>query len=234
MEKSNLVLGSFFNSQPDPQKNLFWKADINRLYPLIDSVIEKNQKIIIFHDCFDDTPDIKNCEFIRTSPNPDFVPTVARWEKYLDYLSVNSKRIKNVFCVDSTDVEMLNNPFPFINADMLYCGSEYQWKVGDRWLQKRKKVINISDYDNILNENKNNVMLNAGIVGGHVFLLKDFLEKLTDLHNSNSKKIKKSLDMPIFNYCVMKYFSNKYVTGDIVHTPYRRKITQSSSWWKHK
>jgi len=62
----------------------------------------------------------------------------------------------------------------------------------------------------------------------------DFLEKLTDLHNLNSKKTKKSLDMPIFNYCVMKYFSNKYVTGDVVHTPYRMKITQSSSWWKHK
>lgn len=234
MKKSNLVLASYFTSQPDPQKNLFWKADINRLYPLIDSVIKKNEKIIIFHDCFDNTHDIKNCEFIRTLPNPYFVPTVARWEIYLDYLSVNSKRIKNVFCVDSTDVQMLNNPFPFINLDILYCGSEYQWKVGDRWLQKRKKNINILDYDNVLDENKNNVMLNAGIVGGHVLLVKDFLEKLTDLHNSNSKKVRKSLDMPIFNYCVMKYFPNNYVTGDIVHTPYRRKITQSSSWWKHK
>lgn len=234
MKKYNLVLASFFNSLPDPQRNIYWESDLTKLYPLINSVISKNEKIIIFHDCFDTIPQIENCEFIKSSPNPDFVPTVARWEIYLDYLNANVENIDKVFCVDSTDVLMLNNPFPFINNDTLYCGSEIQWKIGDRWLQKRRKIIKISDYTDILKLNKNKVMLNAGIVGGDINILLNFLKNLTKLHNLNSKKIKRSLDMPMFNYCMLKYFTNKYVTGDIVHTPYRKRISESTSWWKHK
>jgi len=234
MKKHNLVLASFFNTQVDPQKKVYWKSDIKKLDPLINSVIDNKQKIIIFHDCFDNTPTLENCKFIKTFPDNEFVPTVARWKIYLDYLNLNKQNIKNAFCVDSTDVQMLNNPFEIIDKNVLYCGSEYQWKIGDRWLQKRKKLFDIVDYNDVIQIHKSKVMLNAGIVGGNIEMLIRFLIYLTELHELHSRNIKKSLDMPIFNYCVLKYFPNDYITGDLVHTPYRRKIIDSSSWWKHK
>jgi len=206
--------------------------------PLINSVLKNsNATIIIFHDNFTDLPNIDRCIFKKVDISGLYAVTVERWFHYLKEIKKNSE-IENVFMVDSTDVLMLHNPFPFIEDNIIYCGSEYKWRIGDRWLKKRRKKLDkefyFKDYLNLLEENADNDMLNAGIVGGEKKIIIDFLHTLTELHQKHSKNIDKSLDMNMFNYSILKNFNNRYQTGKKIHTRFKDHEQNGTSWWKHK
>jgi len=230
----NYVFASFLNKKNCPQRNIQWPSDYKLVLPLIKTVLKNsNAEIIIFHDNLQNVPNMPRCHFKQVDISQKFAVTVERWFHYLHEIK-NNEKIENLFMVDSTDVLMLNNAFEAMKKNTLYCGSEYRWKVGDRWLKKRTKKFNIIDYNKIINENSNKTMLNAGIVGADRNTIITFLERLTSLHNIHSQDIILSLDMPIFNYTIFKFFKEFYETGSVVHTPYKDNITQSQSWWKHK
>jgi len=230
----NYVFASFFNAKKCPQRNVQWSSNYNLLLPLINSVLEKSDaKIIIFHDNLTNLPEVERCFFKKVNISGLYAVTVERWFHYLNELQHNNN-IKNIFMVDSTDVQMLNNPFNRLQKDIIYCGSEYRWCVGDRWLKKRCKKFYIDDYLEVLEKNSDRNMLNAGIIGSNKNTIIQFLTYLTRLHKNHSQNIIKSLDMPIFNYTILKYFQESYITGNQVHTPYKDNINLGESWWKHK
>lgn len=234
----NYVFASFFNTINCPQRNFQWQSDYRLLMPLINSVLEKSDAhIIIFHDNLENIPTIDRCIFKKVDISGIYAVTVERWFHYLTELK-NNDNIENVFMVDSTDVRMLNNPFPFIQEEILYCGSEYRWRVGDRWLKKRRKKLDkkfyLDNYLKLLEKNADRAMLNAGIVGAQKKTAQNFLEILTGLHKEHSQNITKSLDMHMFNYAALKYFNEKYETGPKIHTPFKDYQETGNSWWKHK
>lgn len=229
-----LVIASYFNSLPDPQREITWQEAPDDLFPLIDSVVKNGEQIRIFHDCFDNPPIIKNCEWIRVLPTTEYALTVYRWIVYYDYLQNLEYLPDSIFCVDSTDVEMLNNPFELIDDKTLYCGSDQDWKVKNRVLEKKGKIFTAPDYLSVLKENADQQMLNAGIIGGSSEVVLEFLQELVPLHERYSKNIKKSLDMPAFNYVILKFFSSRFITGHPIHTPFKREIYDQTCWWKHK
>jgi hypothetical protein len=230
----NYVFASFFNGKKCPQRNVQWSSDPKLLLPLIESVVDKSDAtVVIFYDNLEYIPKIERCIFKKVNISNLYAVTVERWFHYLNEINCNND-ITNLFMVDSTDVKMLNNPFINLAKDQIYCGSEYRWLVGDRWLKKRRKKFHIEDYLQVLEKNSNNTMLNAGIVGSDIKTATKFLEILTRLHRTHSQKIIKSLDMPIFNYTILKYFQKNYITGNQVHTPYKDNIKSGESWWKHK
>lgn len=232
----HIVFASYFSSLPDPQRNGVWSNQPEDILPLIYSVTEKGNHIRIFYDCLDNLPIIENCEWIKVDTSSTYTPTVYRWIVYNEYLQQTEAEYEKIFCVDSTDVEMLNNPFTQMEKDTLYCGSEHKWKVKDKPLlkKKKKKLFTAPDFRDVIEKYSEQVMLNAGIVGGDVKIVSEFVEKVAFLHKKYSKNLKLSADMPVFNYVALKYFHDKVVTGYPVHTPFTNYYYDFSCWWKHK
>jgi len=59
------VFATYFNHKNDPQRKIKWNSDYNEVINLINSVVGKGIKIKIFHNCFNDVPEIELCEWIR-------------------------------------------------------------------------------------------------------------------------------------------------------------------------
>lgn len=239
------VLASYFTSIPDPLPdniyrqhvfknqidNRFWSNDYSSLLPLIDSVINNKSRIIIFHDCFDRTPYINGCTWVKVSYNKIYAPTIYRWFVYYDYLKKN--KYDNIFMVDSTDVIMLKNIE--IVKNILYCGTEYRDKFCtiDQIIKKLQNIT-LPDFKDIFVKYNEHILLNAGIIGGTYDICFEFLEKLTYYHNITSQNIEISLDMPIFNYVLLKHFKDKLSFGSHVNTRFGKYEYNNISAWKHK
>lgn len=234
MIKTPIVLTAYFNYKKDPQRKIEWDSDYTKVLPLIKSVVDKNVDINIFNNCFEKTPYIEKATWNKIEGNNCFNPNVYRHFVYLDFLKKNQDNISYVFMVDSTDVEMLKNPFNEIKSDYIYVGSE-SIKVGCKWMKETQgKFLNILDYNQIIEENKNETLINVGIVGGEVSLIINFLEKITYYHSEYSKNLESSSDMSIFNYTIWKHFKEKIKYGREVNTRFKRNERNDVSWWKHK
>lgn len=228
----NCVFASYFNTKVDPQRGYNWPSDISQVNTLIESVVKQEVHVKIFHDCFDNPPIIKNCEFIKVPSNLDFSPTVYRWFVYLDHLQNNT--YEKIFMVDSTDVVMQLNPFDYLEENILYVGSEHKRRLPYRYILNKAHLFEIKDWKTILDENSKRPLLNCGIIGGHLSIIESFLKRLTKNHYKHSKGIVESLDMPIFNYTLYKYFNDCVVTGKDVHTRFEKYEENDISWWRHK
>lgn len=233
--KENYIFASYFTSKIDPQRKKFWKANEQDLYPLIGSVLSKGINLKIFHDCFDHPTSIKGCEWIRVVPLKEFGPTVMRWFFYSGYINKYKEKINNVFFVDSTDVVVLNNPFPYLHPEKFYSGDEWNNKVNSAWLQYQGKQINFADYNYVLDKYKNHTLINAGIVGGSVDLMLDFLQKLCYNHWMTSKNRPISTDMGVYNYTVWKNYSGILEHGSHINTRFKTfDKNNKTAWFRHK
>jgi hypothetical protein len=135
--------------------------------------------------------------------------------------------------VDSTDVEMLSDPFSVIKSDMLYAGDEYS-KISS-WLSGRNSKFNPPDYNDIVDANKTELLLNAGVVGGNSSICMEFLSLLTSYHTTyNTAGVQRSFDMPGFNYTIWKHFKDRLIHGDPVNTKFKKYEYDYTKWWKHK
>jgi hypothetical protein len=230
------VLASYFNHKADPQRKEIWDPDdFISVLPLISSVVSKKLKIKIFHNCFKEYPEIENCEWIRVDPNPEFVPNVARWFIQKEWIEKNQDIVDAVFMVDSTDVEMLRNPFKKIREGVLYCGDEVHNKVENKWMKTTQEpLLKIPDYRSIIEENKDHILLNCGIFGGYKSQVLDYLTKLCMYHSEYSNNVDGSTDMSVFNYTMFKHFKEIYEHGPHVNTKFKFFEYNETSWWKHK
>lgn len=234
MFKNPVVLASYFNYKEDPQRKIKWNCDYSKVLTLVKSVVEKEININIFNDCFEDTPYFEKCSWEKIKVNTSFNPNVFRHFVNLDYLKKNKENISFVFMVDSTDVEMLKNPFPEMKDGLIYVGSELQ-KVGCKWMQENQgQFLKITDYNEIIEKNKNETLINCGIIGGEVSVIINFLEKLTSYHSEYSRNLVSSSDMSIFNYTIWKHFKEKIEYGTKVNTKFKKNERNEVSWWKHK
>lgn len=234
MPSKNLVLASYFNTNKDPQRNIYWDNDYSILLPLIESVTKHGIDIVIFHDCLVDLPDIPLCKWEYINPDITYVPSILRWFVYSSFLSTDTH--EKVFMVDSTDVILLKNPFNSIQHKTLYVGSEYNNTWSHPYLKNKERYLKIEDYKDIKNQHTNNLLLNCGICGGYTDIIKDFLNQHIVYHTNTSKNITDvSLDMPIFNYTLRKHFNDILCTGDQVNTKFKEyEMDNIISWWKHK
>lgn len=230
IEKQNIILTCYFTNVQDTQRGDKWQPNIEDLRLLIDSVKGKC-KLVVLHDCFTDvlTQD-NNVELIRvnTSINPYF----QRWISYYQYLRDNINTIDNVFCVDATDVELLNLPDWSSLGDKLYCGDEND-TLNCQWMINHHKDKLITDF---ISSNSNKQLLNAGIVGGNAVVVKEFCRHINNYYsNLFERKIEVSYcDMGAFNYVARTYFADKIVNGGQVCTRFKANEKNCYSWFKHK
>ena len=243
----NLVLSAYFNHVPDPQRRRSWTADLSSLEPLAHSVHARGNHILFFHNCFSEehirrVQDI--AAFFRISPDPAYQPSVYRWFCYLDYL--NDHYHPYVFMVDSTDVEMLRDPFQELRPGTLYCGDEYNRRLTAPYIQEKRYYVTDPDLQNFLDTHRRLRLLNAGICGGDYETVVRFLEALTGYHSQHSRHCPTSTDMPVFNYIVRRHFNTCLDHGPHVNTRFKkfeyqyranwphRWVFPLTPWWKHK
>lgn len=226
-----VILASYFNSNPDPQRGTTWMADTTQLRPLIDSCNRVGVPLKIFHDCLpcddDDT-------FIRVPTQHHFSPNAYRWMVYLAYLEDNP--VANVFMVDSTDVEVLRDPFISINPNRIYVGDEYNMRVDNGWMAKCQEPLlrNVPDYRQVIEANAMEVLPNCGIVGGSLRMVMEYLAYRVEYHEKYTHGILQSTDMAIFNYILWKHFKDRMTSGIKVNTRFKCDEYNKVSFFKHK
>lgn len=225
-----IVLAAYLNSLPDPQRKDNWMPDVSKVAPLIDSCIKNGVDYRIFHDCID-TDDPK---FVKVSPQYEHSPNAWRWFLYHDWVKSNPH--DNIFMVDSTDVEMLRNPFVTMNPNRLYVGDEFNMRVDNGWMRRNQEpyLKSLKDYRHVISTYSREVLINCGIVGGGRDVVMEYLEKRVSVHEKHTKGVTDSTDMAIFNYICWKYFKDRLTSGLKVNTKFKQFERNGISFFKHK
>lgn len=226
----DVVLTCYFTGQPDPQRGTRMPTNYDDLQPLINSM--RGRRLVILHDCLD-APDTAGVEhvLVETSIQPYF----QRWISILQYLRAHPE-IDRVFCVDATDVELLNDPFVDM-GEFLYIGDEPS-RLACPWMLQQHRAIFLLEF---IRKYGHLPLLNAGLLGGRRQLVMQFLQRMITVYFDalTSAAIKKlpgpgTTDMGVFNYTARTFFSARLKHGREVNTIFKTFSNEGPSWFRHK
>lgn len=237
--KRDIVITCFFNGIVDPQRGAKWHEDLDHvLTALRSSVLGNGVDLIVLNDCVEhqisgghSTGAKVEYVNVETSINPYF----QRWASIMMYLKANWDSIGKVFCVDATDVEMLRNPFPDMDAGFIYCGDEEE-KLNCEWMVRHHRAKELQHFMSKWRDIK---LLNAGLLGGDIAdvisVCSDIIDKYTLLveaarHGDHGPGM---TDMAVFNL-VLRTRVNNVVHGETVNTQFKANERNDISWFKHK
>lgn len=222
----------------------------NNDYSLIEkwanSIINLKLQGVIFHNSFSDETIAKySNEFIkfeRVEYNKAYNLSVFRYFVYLEYLKYNHQNIDSLFITDSTDVEVINNPFeqPLFkeNTSALFCGDEPTILLNEWMINHSTHFRNqIPEFEAYEQKYANQILLNCGIIGGSKNTMLLLLQKLTAFHQQYNQfnKTNYTGDMGAFNFIVHNYFNENLFHGSPVNTVFKGYETNNNScWFRHK
>jgi len=224
IEKENILLTSYFTGVVDPQRKEKWTANFEQLQPLIKSL--KNTKLVVLHDCLEQ-PDTDKVKFVKVETSIN--PYIQRWVSYREYLTANRDLIDKVFCIDATDVEVLKEPEWDLINDRLVVGDEKEI-VGCNWLVNNHKNITLQSF---FKEYSNRQLYNAGILGGKLSTVSEFIRQMIDFYTYNSTDFG-TTDMGIFNYIAHTNWQDRILSGREICTEFKAEERNNLSWFKHK
>lgn len=238
--ENNIVLTSYFTGVFDPQRGAKWAPHdwFEEIEPLLRSVVgyEDDRKkpcsghFVMLHDFID--KDDASLTRVETSINPYF----QRWISYRQWLIQNRANIGKVFCVDATDVVMLNNPFPHLQPGVLYTGCE-PGGLDNVWLNHHHKHPLLQ---NFFKANRKLQLLNAGILGGDIDTVIRFCGLMISHYGQMEADAKFKgtanaglTDMGLFNYVARTFFKPNF--GPHVNTEFKKyDYDNKQPWWRHK
>jgi hypothetical protein len=230
--RKNLVLTTLLTSRPDPQRGVRMKPDASMLTTWANSV--KGADAVVLADELKAAP--SGARLVAVG-DVDMNPYFRRWLHIYHYLR-DHPEYTDVWCTDGTDVEMLHQPWQGMEQGRLYVGSE-PTLYSDPWARKSHPE---ALYDGFIDQHSNEVMLNAGLLGGSradVMLFAHGIVRLYYLIESwrfwKVEKGDKAVgDMMAFGI-VAKSFGERVVTGPQVHTVFKSGgIGKELAWWRHK
>lgn len=220
------VITTLFTGVPDPQRGTKWEYDRSLIQPLVNSVINLEEDPIpmtFLSDCIPEQRGIIDVVSVECTMNP----YLQRWVSILEYL----KEVKEdyVFCVDATDVLMLNNPFKENLGNYLWVGDE-PGTLNNEWLIKYHSQ---TLFHNFFKTHANKPLLNAGLLGGRKQVVQSFLERMVWYIQNNEIIFS---DMALFNYILYTEFADKIRHGRKVNTIFKAydTINKHGSWFSHK
>lgn len=242
-----IIMGCLLTGIHDVNRNtVLENDDYSLVKDWADSIIALKLQGIIFHNNFSAETCIqfsnKNIQFIKVEHNSIFNPNVYRYFIYKDFLEKNKPNIKKVFCTDISDVVVLKNPFkqPLFtdNAAKIFCGDEPK-KLNDEWMIEhaghlRNNIADYAAYEEIFKEKQ---LLNCGIIGGDIKVMRKFIEELTILHEKYNQDNKTEFtgDMGAFNYLARTKYNNGITHGAPVNTTFKHYETDNENcWFRHK
>lgn len=213
----DVVIACYFANVLDVQRNKEWMPDPKLFGKLKASVELQGLEFVLIHNCFD----LPNRVSIATTPY------FERWLKEWQYLRDRTD-IANVFVVDATDVDMISNPFPHLQAGKLYIGDEPGKTLTDPWMVRMHKEPNVNSY---LRENADLPLLNCGVVGGSKELV---MELCRDMYQYHFEHPHDQTEMGIFNRLMHTKYSDRIEYGRHVTSLFKKYERRTDAWFRHK
>lgn len=242
----NLILASHITGIYDVNRNtILANDDFSIVSEWAKSVLEMGLQGIVFHNNFSEATcnanENEHLHFIKVQYNPQFNPNVFRYFVYNEFLKQHHQNIDNVFFTDVSDVVVLKNPFLerlyLDNPTAVFCGDEPEILANEWMLNHGDHLRNkISDYALFETNFKDKVLLNCGIIGGTIAVMKPFIQKLWAIHEKYNCKNKTLYtgDMGAFNYLVRTQYNDNLIHGNPVNTEFKKYEINDSCWFKHK
>lgn len=213
---------TLFGSVEDFQRKTKWNLDYSMVKKLAESLGDRTLHLI------SDNPGIFDQENILPEYSECLVsPYFQRWLALYKFLRKN-KEIEYVFCVDATDVELVNEPSG-LRKGMLYIGDEPKL-LGIPWMRAHSGDVDIR---NFILRNGNLPLLNCGVVGGDRETVMEFCRDMWDWHVNHSKE-GNEVDMPAFNYLMRTKWNGRWESGRHITSVFMDYEKETSAWWRHK
>ncbi|AVF15699.1 mycofactocin system glycosyltransferase [Enterobacter hormaechei] len=231
-QQRDVVITTLLTSQPDPQRGTKMAASPDMLAKWASS-LRNCGRIALVDELHAAPADVELCRVPDVKMNVYF----RRWLHIWQHLREHPE-YRFVWCTDGTDVEMLRAPWEEMEAGKVYVGSEPK-TYADTWAkQNHPERI----YQEFIEEHRNDVMLNAGLLGGTRADVMAFAHGIIRLYYriESYRFWKKEQagaavgDMVAFGI-VAQSFADRLVTGPLVHTVFKTEgIGIESAWFKHK
>lgn len=222
----------------------------NNDYSLVEkwakSIEALNLHGVIFHDSFSSETVAKYSSnfisFEKVIYNPIYNLSVYRYFVYLNYLMKHNYKLESLFITDSTDVEVVNNPFEQqlfkANPNSLFCGDE-PVTLQNEWMMNhstnfRYQIPEFIEYEQKFAEY---ALLNCGIIGGNITIMTSLLKELVNFHTlyNQNNKTNYTGDMGAFNFIVRNKFINQLYHGMPVNSVFKGYETNNNTcWFRHK
>lgn len=235
----NVVIAGYYNSSMDWQRGIKWEANYSPLLPLIDSIKDRSEEaeIIILHDCFDGLSDSERIKHYKMPAMNNRTGGWARWIRAHNYLVMNPD-IQYAFIVDSTDVQMVNDPFLFMEKGKLYSGDEPK-RVDDAWMKANHRH---PDMVELYELHGHKALLNCGLCGGDRDTLIEFTGRMIEQLYIYEGEARTGIDCPtdsdmgIYNCLAYSLYEDRLVHGPMVNTLFAKwePYEEARAWWKHK
>ena len=220
--------------------------DYNLVKDWADSLIALDLKGIVFHNNFTEATckshQNDNITFVKIAYDGSFNPNVYRYFVYQDFLQTHAKTVESVFITDVSDVVALQNPFVqplFVaNPNYIFCGNEPKI-LNNEWMKAHAAHLrsNISDYAEYEEKFQNDTLLNCGIIGGNVAVMREFIDKLCLIHQQHNHHNQTAYtgDMGAFNYLIRTQFNQRLRHGSPVNTVFKEyQNDRTDCWFRHK
>ena len=231
-QQRDVVITTLLTSQPDPQRATKLTASPDMLAKWAAS-LRQCGRIALVDELQTAPADVELCLVPDVKMNVYFRRWLHIWQHLRDH-----PEYRFVWCTDGTDVEMLRAPWDEMQPDKVYVGSEPK-TYADAWAkQNHPERI----YQEFIESHRNDVMLNAGLLGGTRADVMAFAHGIIRLYYriESYRFWKKEQagaavgDMLAFGI-VAQSFTDRLVTGPMVHTVFKTDgIGKEFAWWKHK
>lgn len=231
-QQRDVVITSLLTSQPDPQRGTRIKPSPDLLAKWAAS-LRQCRRIALVDELQTAPADVELCRFPDVKMNVYFRRWLHIWQHLRDH-----PEYRFVWCTDGTDVEMLRAPWDEMEAGKVYVGSEPK-TYADVWAkQNHPERI----YQEFIEKHRNDVMLNAGLLGGTRADVMAFAHGIIRLYYRIEsyrfwKKEQAAAavgDMLAFGI-VATSFGDRIVTGPQVNTVFKTEgLGKEYAWWKHK
>ncbi len=243
---NQLILGCHITGVFDVNRSqMLQDDDFSIIENWVNSISKLTLQAIIFHNNFSESTVLKhqskNLLFIKITHDERFNPNVFRYFVYNQFLNQYWNKIDSLFVTDVSDVLVLKNPFIqplFIEKnDFIFCGDEpTNWN--NKWMQLHGYHLRsrITDYLEIESEYKSHQLLNCGIIGGNISIIKPLIESIWHLHNTYNFDNTSSYtgDMGAFNYIIRKNYTQKLFHGSPVNSEFKAYFDNGTNWFQHK
>ncbi len=231
-QQHDVVITTLLTSQPDPQRGTKLTAAPDMLAKWASSLLNCG-RIALVDELHSAPAEVELCSVADVQMNVYFRRWLHIWQHLRDH-----PEYRFVWCTDGTDVEMLRSPWDEMDPGKVYVGSEPK-TYADAWAkQNHPERI----YQEFIEQHRNDVMLNAGLLGGTRADVMAFAHGIIRLYYriESYRFWKKEQagaavgDMLAFGI-VAKSFGDRIVTGPRIHTVFKSEgIGKEYAWWKHK
>lgn len=222
----DIVLTCLFTTTPDPQWGHTWDTDPKIVRSLMQSLMVHGVESVTFYD----DPRLEPLQDGWNTWQPIHRgvadPYIERWMTYRRWL-VQHPEARWVWCVDGSDVELLQEPFAEMRPGVLYCGYE------DEICAKPWMLKNHPASQEWLEDNATRTLLNPGVVGGDRRTVMELCDRIIKLYSwaTVEGELDRRGDM---GYAQRAIYAMNYETGPRIVTAFKRDERNDHSLWKHK